>query len=195
MTKFIDLFKFIKNSRPWHVNRIIKENTQDLNKIFKINSGISKVRFYVLPFLALNVVFSVMIKAKYDTFIKILVAASSVILFGCLFYSFKLMVSLVSELMSKEKLDKKYLLSVIEYQKLIYSEIYVSLATILFCVVKVYLGIYLNFGNVDIFTVGGLITAMLYFVKIDATFESLCANYYTEDYIKYKKIVDRSFTV
>lgn len=195
MTKFIDLFKFIKNSRPWHVNRIIKENTQDLNKIFKINSGILKVRFYVLPFLALNVVFSVMIKAKYDTFIKILVAASSVILFGCLFYSFKLMVSLVSELMSKEKLDKKYLLSVIEYQKLIYSAIYVSLATILFCVVKVYLGIYLNFGNVDIFTVGGLITAMLYFVKIDATFESFCANYYTEDYIKYKKIVDRSFTV
>lgn len=195
MTKFIcDTFRFIKNSWPWYVDRIIKENTQDLNKIFAINSGISRVRLGVLFLLGADVVLSVMIKTKYVNFIKTLVTIISAFLLFCLFYLLKCMIDLSSELMSKEKLDKKYLLSVIEYKKLIYSAFYVSCVTILFCLFKVYLGTYLTFGNTDIFTGGGLVTAMLYFVKIDATFDSFCANYYTKDYIKYVKILNRTLT-
>ncbi len=200
MKEFIkDTFLFIWNSRPWKISSNIKNNKEELNNIFKINSNILNLKIYILFNLIVIVILSFMLKSIKENILHVVVISCVTILsLIILFLSFavqKYMIDLNTRFLSRLAIDKDYLLDVIEYKKMIYSALSVSCVTVLACIVKVYYGEYLMFRSMDIFTVGGLITSMLYFVSIDSVFEKLCVNYYFDDYIKYFKTLNKEFSV
>ncbi|MFT9433903.1 MAG: hypothetical protein ABF596_06570, partial [Liquorilactobacillus satsumensis] len=168
----------------------------DLIEIFKLNTKISDtlIKIGILTFF--NVILNFMLKTKiyhtHQILFRTSVIVISIIILVLLSYLQYLIIVLSKKISDKKKLvpavnKAKYLKSLIDYQRLMYTAICVLLVVLVVCFLKQFH--YIALGSVDALTVAGFITAIIFLMKLDAKFEEICAKYFTDNYLDYKYTV------